>query len=238
MPNKLKAIAVDDDVNALATLSQMCKESVFIDLVKTYSNPNEFLSHAPQLNFDLCMLDIEMPGMEGITLAQLLKNKPVIFITGSDHKFREALNIAPIDIVPKPVLKDRLFRAFEKAHNLLAQKKEFELFNVAESSKKVKIRLPDILLITTDETDPRHKVAWMKNGDKFTLMNTKLEHLLENTASLIQVNKSEAVSLDAVHEVEHDLITLKDILADNGRAMQVTLSRVYQAKFMERMFYK
>lgn len=238
MPTKLKAIAVDDDNNTLSTLNQMCKESALVELVSTFTNPDEFLSKAPSLDFDLCMLDIEMPQMEGIVLAQLLKNKPVIFITGSDHKFREALNISPIDIVPKPILKDRLFKAFEKAFSLLAKKKEFELFNVAESAKKMKIRLPDIMLVTTDEVDPRHKVAWMRNGDKYTLMNCKLEHLVDNSPALIQVNKSEAVSLDAVHEVEHDLITLKGIVTKDNRPMQVTLSRVFQAKFKERMFYK
>jgi len=238
MPNKLKAIAVDDDSYALATLGQMCKESPLVELINTFTNPGEFLEKAPQMDFDLCMLDIEMPQMEGIILAQLLKNKPVIFITGSDHKFREALNISPIDIVPKPILKDRLFRAFEKAFGLLASKREFELFNVAESTKKVKLRLPDIMLVTTDETDPRHKIAWMRNGDKYTLMNCSLEHLLDNAATLIQVNKSEAVSLDAVHEVEHDLITLKGVKSDGGRPMQITLGRVYQPKFKERMFYK
>jgi two-component system LytT family response regulator len=237
MPNKLKAIAVDDDPGVLAALQEMCRVSPLIELTQTFTNPAEFLTKAPLLSFDLCMLDIQMPQMEGITLAQVLKNKPVIFISGSDDRFRDALNLSPVDIVPKPVLKDRLYKAFEKAYDLLAEKKEYELFNVAESNKKVNIRLPDIMLITTDDIDPRHKLAWMRNGEKYTLMNCKLEHMVNNHSTLVQVNRAEAVSLEAVHEVEHDLITLKGILTEDGRPKQVTLGPAFKQKFKERMFY-
>jgi two-component system LytT family response regulator len=237
MSHKLITVAVDDDPGILSALQGMCKASPFIELVQTFTNPAEFLLKAPGLDFDLCLLDIQMPQMEGVTLAQLLKNKPVIFISGSDDKFRDALNLSPIDIVPKPILKDRLYKAFEKAYNQLAEKKEYELFNVAESNKKVKIRLPDVMLITTDDVDPRHKVAWMRSGEKYTLMNCTLEHLVQNSSSLVQVNRAEAVSLEAVHEVEHDLITLKGVKTEDGRQKQVTLGTAFKKKFKERMFY-
>ena len=237
MQKKLKAIAVDDNKAILSTLEQMCKDSPLIELVKTFTDPNEFLAKAPLLEFDLCLLDIEMPQMEGTTLAQILKNKPIIFISGSDEKYRDALNLSPIDIVPKPILKDRLYSAFEKAHDQLIEKIEYELFNVAESSKKIKLKLSDILLVSTDEIDPRNKEVWMRTGEKYTLMNCKIEHLTANSSTLIQVNRGEAVSMEAVHEVEHDLITLKGLLAVNGKPRQITLGAAFKKKFQERMFY-
>jgi len=237
MSRKLLTVAVDDDAAQLSTLLELTKSSPFIEIIQTFTNPSEFLSEAPGIDFDLCLLDIQMPQIGGVTLAQILQNKPVIFISGSDDKFRDALNISPIDIVPKPILKDRLFKAFEKAYLQLAEKKEYELFNIAESNKKVKIRLPDIMLITTDDVDPRHKVAWMRTGEKYTLMNCTLEHLIGNSPSLVQVNRAEAVSMEAVHEVEHDLITLKGVKSEDGRQKQVTLGAAFKKKFKERMFY-
>lgn len=237
MLNKLITIAVDDDPNILSTLVELSKPSPLIEIAHTFTNPAEFLAKAPSLKFDLCLLDIQMPQMEGLTLAQILKNKPVIFISGSDDKFREALNLSPVDIVPKPIFKDRLYKAFEKAHNLLVESKEYELFNVAESNKKISIRLPDIMLVTTDDVDPRHKLVWLRNGEKYTLMNCKLEHLTGNSKTLVQVNRAEAVSLEAVHEVEHDLITLKGILTEDGRSKQITLGQAFKQKFKERMFF-
>jgi len=238
MLKKLKAIAVDDNSAILATLQQMCKDSPLLELIGTFTDPNEFLAKAPILEFDLCLLDIQMPKMDGTTLAQILKNKPVIFISGSDERYRDALNLSPIDIVPKPILKDRLYAAFEKAHNQLVEKIEYELFNIAESSKKVKLKLTDILMVSTDEIDPRNKEVWMRTGEKYTLMNCKIEHLTANSSSLIQINRGEAVSLEAIHEVEHDLITLKGLLADNGKPKQITLGAAFKKKLQERMFYK
>lgn len=238
MVRKLHTVAVDDDEMFLSSLQQLSKKSPFVDIAHTFTRPAEFLAQAHLLNFDLCLLDINMPGLEGTTVAQVLGKKPVIFISGTDHKFRDALNISPIDIVPKPVMQDRLFKAFEKAHDLLATKKEFELFNVAESKRKVKIRLADILLVSTDEVDPRNKQVWLKGGEQYTIMNCKIEHLTNNSPTLIQVSKSHAVSLEAVHEAEFDLLTLKDIKTEDGRPKQVTLGAAYRTKFKERMFYK
>jgi len=237
MVKKLITVAVDDDEAFISDLLQLCKDSPFIEIAYTFNNPHEFLSKAPLINFDLCLLDIQMPGMDGTTLAQVLNKKPVIFISGTDYKFRDALNLSPIDIVPKPVLKDRLYKAFEKAYNLLAEKKEYALFNVAESKRKVKLRMSEIMLISTDEVDPRNKLVWMKNGDMFTLMNYKMQHLTESSPFLIQVNKAQAVALEAVNEVEYDLLTLKGINADNGKPKQITLGAAFRSKFKERMFY-
>ena len=233
----LRVATVDDDPNIHTTIKQMCKESPYVEIVYSYTDPEKFLTDAPLLDFDLCTLDIQMPGIEGTAVAQVLNGKPVIFITGSDDRFRDALNLSPIDIVPKPILKDRLYKAIEKAYTALAGKKEYELFNVAESNKKVKIRLGDILLVSTDEIDPRHKQVWLKNGETYTLMNYRLDDLVEHSPTLIQVNRAELVSLEAVHEVERDLITLKGVKAENGKPMQITLSPSFKKKFMDKMFY-
>ncbi len=237
MIKKLRTVAVDDDEYFLSSLLQLCKESPIVEVKDTFTDPTEFLKQAPELIFDLCLLDIQMPGIDGTTLAQVLNDKPVIFISGTDHKFRDAIDISPIDIVTKPIMKDRLYKAFQKAHELLVEKKEYELFNVAESRRKVNIRLVDIIFVSTDEIDPRNKQVWLKNGEKYTLMNCKMDLLTANSPSLIQVNKSQAVSLEAVHEVEYDLLTLKGITAEDGKPKQITLGMVYRAKFKERMFY-
>jgi two-component system LytT family response regulator len=237
MQTKLRTIAVDDDKLILLLLEQMCKESPLVELVNTFTDPVEFLAKAPMLEFDLCLLDIHMPGMEGLTLAQILQKKPVIFISGSDECYREAINLSPMDIVPKPIQQYRLYNAFEKAYDLLADKKEYELFNVAASNKKPQIRLADIMLITTYDTDPRDKLAWMRNGEKHTLMNYTIDHLIANSPVLIQVNRGEAVSLEAVHQVENDLITLKGIVNEDGSPRQITLGKVFKDKFKERLFF-
>ena len=236
MARKLKAIVLDDDKFIVGIIEDLCRDSSIVEIVKTFSNPKEFLEQAPMLNFDLCLLDIQMPEMEGLVVAQMLKNKPFIFITGSDDKLRDALSLSPVDVVTKPILKDRLDKALSKAYELFMDKQEYELFSVAESSKKMSLHLPDILLVVTDTVDPRHKLVYMRNGEKYTIMDCTLERLLDSCPMLVRANKAEAVSLEAVNEVEHDMATLKGI-GGKDAPKYVTLGRAFRKSFKEKLFY-
>jgi len=237
LARKLRTIVIDDDSTDIKGILDICNNSPLIEVVKTYSNPREFLENAPALDFDLCLIDIEMPGMDGLTLAQMLGDKPFIFITTADNKLRDALSLAPVDVVIKPIVKERLFRALEKAHELFINKREYELFNVAEAKKKVSLHLPDIILVITDANDPRNKIAFMRNGEKYTLMDCRLQGLLDICPALVQVNISEIVSLEVIAEVEHEIVTIKGITADDAPKF-LNLGRTYRKSFKERLFYK
>jgi|SRR6185312_16060928 len=110
----------------------------------------------------------------------------------------------------------------------------FKLFNVAECRGKLLLCLTDVLFVTTDEVDHRHKKVYMKNGCSYTLMFCTLEKLLELNPRLIQINKAELVSKHAIKSMEHDLLTL-NLVMENGRERQVTLSRTYKKNLLERV---
>jgi DNA-binding LytR/AlgR family response regulator len=237
MNRKLKVAVVDDDESIHDILHDLYNDSVLVEIKFNYTNSRKFIEDAPMLDFDLCFLDISMPDIDGLILAQLLKNKPFIFITGSEDKLKAALGLEPIDIVPKPFNKERLDHAIEKAHKLLAEKIEDGVFCVAESEKRVKIHLPDIIFADTDEIDPRHKMIIMKGGVKYTLMDCSLEDLASYAPHLIQVNRRQLVSLDYIKEMQHDLVSVKDadLLHIPG---EITLGRTYKKAVHKKIFYK
>jgi DNA-binding LytR/AlgR family response regulator len=237
MPHKLQAIIVDDEQHIINIIQALCKDSQYVEIIKTFTNPVDFLNEAPKLDFDLALLDMQMPEMEGTVVAQMLKNKAFMFITGAKEKLYEVLGLSPIDVVTKPIMKDRLESAMAKAHKLLKDTKEFGAFSIAESKHKVKLRLPDIMLAVTDEDDPRHKMVYMRDGETYTLMDTTLETLTEMCPALHQVSKREAVSMDIVNEIEHDMVTLKKLAAPNA-PKYVTLGRAFSKTFKEKLFYK
>jgi two-component system LytT family response regulator len=236
MARRLKTVIVDDDDFIVKMLTDMCRRSPWVEIVATFLDPRQFLKKAPVMDFDLCLLDVNMPDIQGLVLAQMLGNKPVIFITGMEDKLKDALNLAPIDVIVKPVTKERLNKALEKANYLLASKKEFEYFNVAESAKKVKLHLPDILVITSDEIDPRNKDAIFRNGLKYTLMDYTMEELLNLWPSLVQVNKGQLISIDAFSEIDDDLVVLKGVNMSELPG-EVILGRSYRQPFLDRLFY-
>jgi hypothetical protein len=97
--------------------------------------------------------------------------------------------------------------------------------------------LPDIMLVTTDTTDPRHKKIYLRNGLSYTLMNCSMEQLLAIVPGLIQVNRAELVSMDAIKEAEYDLLTLKGVQDEDGRPKEVTISNSFRENFHKKFFY-
>jgi len=231
---KLRCAVVDDDPIMLQIIKDMCRHSPIVEISYSYKNPRKFLDLLPKLNFDLCLLDIQMPDLEGLVLAQLLDGKPIIFVTGTDDKFKEALDLAPIDIITKPIKKDRLEKALAKAYQLISEKREYALFNVDEGKGKVKLKLDDIILIKVDDEAPRNKKIIMRDGTKYTIMDYPFDDLLGLSPNLVQVSKAEMISLNDVVRVEHDTVHLRPLHGKN-KGITAVLSDTYRKKFLSMM---
>jgi DNA-binding LytR/AlgR family response regulator len=175
-----------------------------------------------------------MPGMSGLTVAQLLGKKPIIFVTGSDDKFRAALDLGPVDIVTKPFTQERVNRALSKFG---AKSVEYGVFNVAESKRKVNIHLPDILYVCSDNIDPRNKMAVIKGGESYTLMNNSFTELKALAPQLVQINRQELVSIDLVKEMGHDCVSLNDA-GIKTIPLESTLTATCKDELAKRMFYR
>jgi DNA-binding LytR/AlgR family response regulator len=234
---KLKCVLVDDDTQTIEVIKDLLCNSPIAQITHSFTNPAKFIKSLPRLDFDLCLLDIYMPEMEGLAVARLLKNKPIIFVTGVEAKLKEALALAPIDIITKPIKKERLDKALTKAYCLLSPAKEFEFFNIAENNTKIKLRLADIYFVQSDAIDPRNKEVLLFNGTKYTLMDCTFEELLEISPGLAQVNKSVLVSLDAVDKINYTIVTLKGLSSTKNKPKEVLLTDAYRKRFMNRISY-
>lgn len=240
MLTKLKCAIVDDDAFCHEILHDLLRDCPIAELTATYQSPKKFLAEEPELNFDICLLDICMPGINGFKVADKLKknNRVIIFISGVESKLVKALEmVEPIDVIPKPIKKERLYRALGKAYTLFQKDmpadEKIELFSVAEVEGKIRIRPSDINYVRTDLTDRRHKHIILKNGKKYMLMHCTLNKLLSFASSLVQINKAELISFDVFHGIHSDVITLDGII-ENGRPKQVTLSRTFREVFENR----
>ncbi|MGP8217328.1 MAG: LytR/AlgR family response regulator transcription factor [Bacteroidia bacterium] len=246
MKNKLKCVLVDEDTSLHETVKNLCSSSNLAVVTQSFICPKQFLEAAPNIDFDICLLDLYMSEMNGIMLAKRLNGKLVIFVTGVGENLKDAIEADPLDILFKPLKKDRFIRAIEKATALLnesksilhdrgPQEQKYKLFNVAESKEKVRLCLSDIYFVGNDSDDSRNKSIVMKDGKQFTLMRYTFEELLGFCSTLTQVNRSELISIEAVQKVRHDLISLKFNDPREIIVKQVTLNRTYRQSFMSRM---
>ena len=61
---------MDDELPGLAYLKMLCDQLEEVEVVKAFNSPiMHLLKELPNLEFDLCILDIEMPEMNGLQLA-------------------------------------------------------------------------------------------------------------------------------------------------------------------------
>ncbi len=215
----------------------LCEQIQEVEVVKVFNDPFMLLKDAPGLEFDLCILDIEMPGMNGLEVAKLLKGKPVIFTTAYKEYAAESYDLEAIDYLRKPIQKERLEKAIQKACDVLlkpGEEKQFAQFNTNKG--KTLLFFKDVLLITIAETDKRDKLVYLENGEELVLKNTSFDQLLSLLPSthFCRVSKKEVVALKAVKFFVHNEITTH--LSDaNGSSLKINLSEIYRKDFLSKV---
>ena len=124
----LYIILVDDEPLARSRLRRQIDEIGGCEIVAEGSSGDEGLSLCRKLKPDIVLLDIRMPGMNGLDTAQLigkLDNPPVIiFCTAYDEHALSAFEKDALDYLVKPIRQQRLEQALQKARQYLHKEPE------------------------------------------------------------------------------------------------------------------
>jgi DNA-binding LytR/AlgR family response regulator len=231
---KLRCLLLDDELPGLTYLKMLCEQLPELEVVKAFNSPDIFLKEVPNLDFDLCILDIEMPAMNGLHVANLLQGKPVIFVTAYKEFAAEAFDLDAIDYVRKPVKKERLQQAIQKAVSRISKSSSAKNFVQLNTDKgKALLFFDQVGYIKTSDSDSRDKTVQLLDGTILTLKNISFEKLLEVLPSdqFSRVNKKELVAIKSVHFFSHDEITTS-IPQPSGKPLVLTLSESYRQEFI------
>lgn len=237
MNTKLRCLLLDDEIPGLTYLKMLCEQLQDLEVVKAFSSPVYFLEELPKLEFDCCILDIEMPEMNGLQVASLLKGKPVIFTTAYKEYAAEAFDLDAVDYVRKPVKKERLQQAVDKVKHRLESKSQGARFLQLNTDKgKALIYFDQLLHIKAAEVDSRDKWALLADRSSVTLKNISFEKLQEllPKEDFVRINKKEMISLKVVQTFSFDEITTK-ITTTSGALLKVVLSDTYRKEFIQRV---
>jgi two-component system, LytTR family, response regulator AlgR len=114
----LRTLIVDDEPLAVERMQVICSRLAGVSVVGTASDGEAGLRLIEALSPDLLLLDMTMPGTDGLTVARRIAgthNAPaVIFVTAHDEFAVEAFDLDAVDYVLKPVSPDRLERAIAR----------------------------------------------------------------------------------------------------------------------------
>jgi len=115
----LKTILVDDEILALKMMEHLLKPyKENLMLVGTFTGYKEAIKKCEQQVIDLAFIDMEIPGMNGIRLAEkLFSINPkinIIFVTGFQEYAVKAFELNAVDYLLKPVSKERFQKTVER----------------------------------------------------------------------------------------------------------------------------
>ena len=212
----------------------LCEQIPELEIVKSFDNPEKLLSEMKNLDFDLVITDIEMPGIDGLSVANLLKDKMVIFTTAYKEYAADAFDIDAIDYITKPVKKDRLQKAVTKALEKINKKTSVKKFVQLNTDKgRALIFFDQITHIQPSESDSRDKEVLMKDGNSILLKNITFAKLIAQLpkADFCRINKKDVLAMSAVKFFAHDEITTT-ILDKTGKNLVLFLSDIYRSDFL------
>ncbi len=190
----LNVLIVDDEPLArqrLRTLLSDCTQTPVI-VGGEASNTAEALDLLEQVQFDAVLLDIHMPGGDGLALARRLKELPyfqtnppaIVFITAYAEHAVEAFELTATDYLTKPVRLERLQNSLQKIEQFRQSIRRLEPEN--DSKKTTEILVIQERGIT--ERIPLSEVLYLKAELKYISVRTALKtHILEGSLNELEV---------------------------------------------------
>jgi two-component system, LytTR family, response regulator AlgR len=178
----MRILIVDDEAPARHRLQDMLADIRDANIVGTASNGSEALQLAHQLHPDVVLMDIRMPGMDGLEAAEhissLAEAPAVIFTTAySDHALA-AFEANAIDYLLKPVRLARLEQALQKAQRLSGQQLSEAKKQAGEPARThILVRHRSNMVLV-----PVHDILYFQADLKYvTLAHTQGEALIEES---------------------------------------------------------
>ena len=171
---KLRVLIVDDEPPARSELRYMLEKINNVEIVGEASNAREAIELIRALNHDAVFLDIQMPGLTGLNVAEIIKELPrspaVVFVTAFGEHAVKAFELDAIDYLIKPFDEKRLLKTITKISD---GRKEYQRRAINSPSEDIlKIgRIPvekkgkTILLSTQD-------IIFVDTKDDYTFIHT------------------------------------------------------------------
>lgn len=211
MSTKLRCILLDDELPGLTYMKMLCEQFPFVEVERCFNSPEIFLKDHKGLSYDVCLLDVNMPNISGIEVAQVLKDKLIIFISAHPEFAVTAYELEALDFIRKPVTKDRLEKALLRAQKALSETKPGDSFTWNTSIGRSAIYFDEIIFITTSEIDKRDKLIFLQGENQLILKNITIEKLLGllPKKDFMQVNKSDIITKKIIQAYTAEEIVLR-----------------------------
>lgn len=244
----MRVLLVDDEQLALDRLGVFCSDIEGVEVVGHAHNGDEALAQIEALHPDLVILDVQMPGRNGLRTAAEIHVEPrpeVIFVTAHEHYAPDAFDLEAADYILKPVRFDRLRLATDRA------RRRRELNDAAARAGRLEAEMEELRagsVAPADDPDiwvperhgqrrvPIQTIDWVEAARDYVLLHTELRSYMVRTTmasleeklagtELVRVHRSAFVRPSKVVEVRRAQRNTMLLLTD-GTSVQVGPSYV------------
>ena len=237
--DELRALIVDDEPLAVERMQVICAEIDQISVVGTAGDGTAALRLAEKLKPDLMLLDMTMPGMDGLAVAQKLARTPdspaVIFVTAHEDFAVEAFDLDAIDYVLKPVNVERLARAVDRAISRRgsarpkANGKWLREFWVPHRSELLRIDALEV-----ERIDAERDYVRLFVGDQTYLLLQTIAGLEEklDPQQFIRIHRSTILRRDRIRGLRHEGLGVWSVELDDGEELRIGRTYLRKVKAM------
>jgi len=242
----MKVLIVDDEKPARDRLRQLVDDFGHHVVVGEAANGEEAVAMAASLAPEIVLLDIRMPGMDGIEAAHhmnaMQKPPAVVFTTAYDEYAIDAFDARAIGYVLKPVRRKRLERALQHASRLTSN-----MLNELAAQPGVESRRKHVCAIVQGELHliPIADVRFFTADQKYVCVHhANGEHLIDDSlksleeefaASFVRIHRSALVAVDFIDKLEKTADGRTRIVLRDGASDDLLVSRRHLATVRRRL---
>ena len=206
----LSCLAVDDEPIALEIIQTFADRVPFLDLKATFTNPRKALDFLKTQSVDLIFLDVNMPVINGLEMAEILRRQTsVIFTTAYPEYALKGYELEVSDYLLKPIAFNRFLQASQKvqeARQARVPAKVMPLF-IKDGYEWVSIQPEQVHYL--ESADNYVKIC---QSQQTVLVRSTLPELLEMLppGNFIRVHRSFVVNMQHVERIGRADIQLPD----------------------------
>jgi len=208
----MKCLVVDDESLARQRLTRLLEDMGEWKVCGEAANGEQALQQVEQLRPDLVLMDIRMPGMDGIEAARhivQLENPPaLVFATAYGDHALEAFETQAVDYLLKPIHPQRLKQALDKARRLSGVELE-KLHKSQAGSGRTHLcarKRGNLELVPIDEVvylQADNKYVTVCSATQQILIEESLKSLEQEFAGyLIRIHRNALVAVRAIRGLE------------------------------------
>ena len=239
MRRSMRVLVVDDEELARARIKELLADIPDVEVAGEAENGLRAVELVGELGPDVVILDIQMPGMDGFEVVEALTHVPlVIFATAFDEYAIKAFEVNSVDYLLKPISRERLGEAIERARSLLddtpqlddqmarlaglIRSRDMRRLPVMKGKKIVLVDLDDIVWIGVEG-----ELVFVHTASEKYMMNATMAELESRLDPRVffRSHRSSIVNLNHVKEIVPWFSGKYKIVVDDEKKSELVLSR-------------